>query len=192
MLKITSGRLKGKKLKAQKGCQTRPTLEKTRDALFNVLQNRYQLEEYEAYDLFSGSGALGFEAYSRGVSQVSFFENNRQSFNQLKQNIAALALELPCTLYHTDSMGWLKNHKWQNRLNLFLVDPPYDSQLAQETINIIASNADSLVNSLLVIETDKDIKFDYPAFFHLFQQKNFGKTRLDFFKIKQRACDEAV
>ncbi len=183
MLKITSGQIKGKRLKTQKGCQTRPTLEKTRDALFNVLQSRYQLEEFEAYDLFSGSGALGFEAYSRGVPKVFFFENNRQSYHLINENINALSLRSSCIAYHTDSLQWLRKQKWQSGQKLFLVDPPYNSQLAQETIKALAAKTNSLTNNVLVIETEKNVAFNYPESFHLFQQKKFGKTRLDFIEF---------
>jgi len=184
LLRIISGRLKGKKLKTPKGSQTRPTLEKTRDALYNVLQSRYPLEAYEAFDLFSGSGALGFEAYSRGAQKVFFFENNRQGYRQLRQNVALLSLESCCTVYNTDTIQWLKNQSWQGGPKLFLLDPPYQTELAQKTIDIIASKGKSLAESLLVIETEINVAFDYPVFFHLFQQKIFGKTRLDFFEIK--------
>ncbi|MCP4753531.1 MAG: 16S rRNA (guanine(966)-N(2))-methyltransferase RsmD [Proteobacteria bacterium] len=184
MLRITGGRLKGRKLLTQKGKATRPTLEKTREAIFNTLQSRYDLERYEAYDLFAGSGALGFEAFSRGASGTIFIETNKKNRSLILANIKDLSLEKHCRVLLEDAVRWLKRQKWSGEPKLFLIDPPYESRLAQQTVDSLASRDDIPVQSLMVLETARDWQVAYPDNFSVFSQKQFGKTRLDFIEIQ--------
>lgn len=166
-----------------KGKETRPTLEKTRAAIFNILNSRYELKDYSTYDLFAGTGALGFEAFSHGSNEVIFLDNNKQSCQFILKNINQLGLDECCSILFRDTVGWVKNYDWKKTPALFLIDPPYNTDLAQKIIDTLALRRDMLTGSLMVIETDKNHQFSYPPEFIIFQQKVYGKTRLDFIEI---------
>ncbi len=183
MLRITGGNFKGRKLLSPKGKGTRPTLEKTREAIFNILNSRYELSNYSSYDLFAGSGALGFEAFSRGSNDVIFLDNNKQNCHFITQNIKQLALKKHCSVLFRDAVGWMKSYDWKKTPALFLLDPPYNTDLAQQIIDLLKLRRDILTGSLIVIETDKNHQLSYPPEFVIFQQKVYGKTRLDFIEI---------
>jgi len=186
LLRIISGKLKGRKLRTLKGQSTRPTLEKTRETIFNILQSRLDLTRYEAYDLFAGSGALGFEAFSRGADQVTFIENNRASYTLLKSNIDSLSLSNHCSTTFIDAIRWIKSANWTGKSKLFLLDPPYQSDLLQSVINELGRSPDIPENSAIVLETEKQKEISYPDHFQLFRQKMFGKTRIDFIEIRSQ------
>jgi len=183
LLRIVSGKLKGRKLRTLKGMTTRPTLEKTRETIFNILQSRFKLETFEAFDLFAGSGALGFEAYSRGVSRVHFLEIDRQCYDILKTNIQTLSLNDHCSIFLNDATKWIVNRRWDSRPKLFLLDPPYKSDLAQKTIHALSQIEQMQGQSVIMLETEREKQMVYPEHFQLIRQKIFGKTRIDFIEI---------
>lgn len=184
LLRIISGKLRGRKLKTLKGSHTRPTLEKTRETIFNILQSRCNLVLFEAIDLFAGSGALGFEAYSRGVKRVVFIDNDRSCQTLLKTNVDQLSLAGHCSIILIDAKRWLKEVKWAGDPVLFFLDPPYKSDLAQAAVDILGQDTGVPIESIIVIETEKGKALDYPEHFQLFRQKFFGKTRIDFIEIQ--------
>jgi 16S rRNA (guanine966-N2)-methyltransferase len=187
LLNIIGGELRGAKLITPKGKDFRPTLNKTREALFSVISSRYNLKEYECYDLFAGSGALGFEAVSRGAVNVRFIEYNRNNYLLLKRNIEQLGLESRCQAVFGEAIQWLTKKKWEPAQRLFFIDPPYESKLAQTAINVLAKVGKNLENNLVVIETPKDLPLQFPEMITLFQQKIYGPTKLDFLEIITRS-----
>ena len=185
MIRIFSGRLKGRRICTLKGVDTRPTLAKTRDAIFNVLSSRYILSDFEACDLFAGSGALGFEAYSRGVERVVLVDHDRRAISLLQKNIAQLSLPNAFQLVNKDAVQWVRNRSWRNSPVLFLIDPPYRTELAAKIVEAIDNQSHNLAGSLLVVETSKNHPVELPSRFSLFRQKYFGETRVDFVKIEK-------
>lgn len=187
LLRIISGKLKGRKLQTLKGLTTRPTLEKTRETIFNILQSRFKLELYEVFDLFAGSGALGLEAYSRGASRVFFIETDRRCYKNLKSNIETLSLTNYCSIFLNDATEWIRSHQWSSKPKLFLLDPPYKSDLAQKVIHTLSQREQNLDRSIIVLETEKEKQMLYPQHFQLIKQKIFGKTRIDFIEILSKS-----
>ncbi len=184
MLRITGGRLKGRKLLVGSGKSVRPTLEKTRETVFGVLQSRYNLGLFEAYDLFAGSGALGFEAFSRGSDGSVFLEKDKRSCALIRENIKRLSLEAHCRVLFQDSVQWLQRQKWKGGPKLFLLDPPYETNLAQKTIHFLNLQSEQLIGSIIVVETGKTHRIFYPDNFLVFSQKQFGRTQLNFLEIQ--------
>ena len=161
----------------------RPTLEKTREALYNVLMSRFDITAYEGYDFFAGSGALGFEGISRGMPSVVFNESDSDICSFIKKNIENLEIERRCKVICRDAIQWAHKRQWSIAPKLFLLDPPYNTDLPQKMIDILASRKEFLAGSLIVVETEKKSVIIYPSEFVVFQQKNYGKTRMDFIEI---------
>lgn len=183
MIKIVSGTLRGRKLQTWKGEETRPTLEKTRDAIFNILDSRYYLDEFIGIDLFAGSGALGIEAYSRGVSKVFFVEKFKKTYDILKKNVMDLMAKGTYELHNGEGISWLQRQTFNDDLCLFLIDPPYQGGLFEKTIDLITQKPGVAKGSLIIIETDKSLMLSYPENLELIRQKTFNKTRLDILEL---------
>ena len=180
MLRIVGGKYKGRKLLTPKGLDTRPTLEKTREIIFDIISSRYSLENFEAVDLFAGSGAMGFEALSRGVKNVTFVEISKANCRLIHNNIKKLDAENTCQICPQDAIKWIQQHDWSKYANLCFLDPPYESELNQQAINILGNTRLQLDESLFVLETNKDHQIFYSDKFKLFRQKIAGRTKLDF------------
>lgn len=185
LLRIISGQLKGRRFSPPKGRNTRPTLEKTRESIFNILQNHCDLSLFDTIDLFAGSGALGFEALSRGARHVTFLEIDSSCIFALRSNIDRLTLADSCSVIKADAIRWLKKIRWTDMPQLFLLDPPYQSDLAHQAVNALAANSTLPQQSILVLETERNRLIDYPQGFRCFRQRLFGGTRVDFVEIRQ-------
>ncbi|MGK0289221.1 MAG: 16S rRNA (guanine966-N2)-methyltransferase [bacterium] len=183
MLKVLSGSLKGRTIQGGIGWTVRPTLGKSRSAMFNVIESRYDLKEFDVIDLFAGTGALGFEAISRGARRTTFIENEKIAIPFLLDNIGTFNIRNLCSVQKTDTLRWIDSQQWiEGELKLFLLDPPYDSDLAQQVISKL-EQVPELKGSIVVVEVPKRHSITYSDDVILFQQKVYGKTRIDFLEL---------
>ncbi|PIS44001.1 MAG: 16S rRNA (guanine(966)-N(2))-methyltransferase RsmD, partial [Ignavibacteria bacterium CG08_land_8_20_14_0_20_37_9] len=123
-LRIISGSLKGRMIKAPDSNLTRPTTDKVRETIFNLLHNKIDFDGISVLDFFAGSGALGFESISRGASNVTFIEKNYPIYKNLLENIKSLNLEESCEIVKSDAVQFAK-YTTDKRFNLILADPPF-------------------------------------------------------------------
>ncbi|WP_416832008.1 MAG: 16S rRNA (guanine(966)-N(2))-methyltransferase RsmD [Erythrobacter sp.] len=124
-MRIIAGEWRGRKLVAPKGGETRPTADRTREALFSMLMSRLgSFEELRVADLFAGSGALGLEALSRGAAHCLFVEQDRDALSAIKANIDTLGARSRTTIDSGSVMG-LRTPR--EAVDLLLLDPPYRS-----------------------------------------------------------------
>jgi 16S rRNA (guanine966-N2)-methyltransferase len=121
-LSIIAGTFKGRKLYAPKTTATRPTQSMVRGALFNICQ--WEIEGARVLDLYAGSGAIGFEALSRGAAHVTFVEKNRQAFTCIEKNRDLLNVASQMTLLRCDASQAVCSLK--EPFDLIYIDPPYD------------------------------------------------------------------
>ncbi len=122
MLRIIAGKFKGRLLLTPKVVTTRPTQGMLREAVFNICQG--EVENASVLDLYAGSGAIGFEALSRGASHVVFIEKNKSAILSIRKNIEALDVSSQTTLLAFNAQVALK--KLKEPFDLIYVDPPYD------------------------------------------------------------------
>lgn len=122
---IFSGHLKNKKLVAPVGLATRPTSGRMRETFFNICQNL--VEDADFLDLFAGSGAMGFEALSRGARSATFIDNSLESIRCIKDSIKALGLESVTTVIHAEVFNGIgKLQQKGMHFDLIYADPPYE------------------------------------------------------------------
>ncbi|MEP3051483.1 MAG: 16S rRNA (guanine(966)-N(2))-methyltransferase RsmD [Erythrobacter sp.] len=122
-MRIIAGTWRGRKLAAPKGDATRPTANRMRETLFNMLNSRLgSFEDLRIADLFAGSGALGFEALSRGATHCHFVEDNREAVEVIRSNISQLEIRDRCSV-QAGSVMHLGPAK--SPYDLILLDPPY-------------------------------------------------------------------
>lgn len=154
-MRVIAGKYRGKKLKEFNLLSTRPTLDRVKESIFNLIQ--FDVYGAKVLDLFSGTGAFGIECISRGAQQVIMIDNNAQAIKIIKENL--FSIEGNFEVKNTDGINYLKTCK--QRFNLILLDPPYKSALGTDAIEIIIEK--NLLESLgiIIFETDKEHEFNF-------------------------------
>lgn len=174
-MRIVGGRLARRPIEAPRGRQTRPTTDRVREALFNLLGARTSLDGARVLDLFAGSGALGLEALSRGAAHATFVERHGPTLALARQNAAALGVEANVTFVRADAVAVLRRSGPE--ADLILADPPYDLD-AVPALPALA-RARLGVGGLFVLEHDARHTFD-GAPGHLLSRA-YGRTVLSLF-----------
>ena len=159
-MRIISGIYKSRKLIAPKGDTTRPTSDRARESLFNVLQNLVDFEGTNVLDLFAGSGAFAFEALSRGAENATLVEQNRKVIETIKENVKALEVDSQLEIIQKDVYSWLgDNHhptpslKKRGSYDLIFADPPYDDPATLKSLPALIFSSRLLTpDSLVIVE----------------------------------------
>src|SRR5688572_13274239 len=125
-MRVVRGSLGGRVLRAPPGADTRPTSEKVREAIFNILPD---VEGMNVLDLFAGSGALGIEALSRGAAHATFVDQGKTALAVVRENLKTLGLEARATVLPGDAVGHAGRHVPRSPWQLVFIDPPYKSDL---------------------------------------------------------------
>jgi 16S rRNA (guanine966-N2)-methyltransferase len=149
-LRIIAGELKGRRIAIPPGVPIRPTADRVREALFSILGG--SVVDAEVLDLYSGSGALGFEALSRGAAGVSFVEADRRAVDALRATAARLGVERRCMFFHAHALRYLSEGGSPGPFRLALADPPYDSLDHGPLLPLAAARL--ATGGLLVVERD--------------------------------------
>ena len=179
-LRIIGGTLKGKKLYSVHDTSIRPTADKLRESIFNILSQR--VLDAVVIDLFAGTGALGIEALSRGAESALFIDNSKRALSVLRKNIYSCMLGQKANIIKWNirqNLNCIKSKK-QN-FDLIFLDPPYDKNLIKPTL-LNLDKSHSLKNgACIVVEHSlfEPIPTDLFAF-DLFDQRKYGKTLVSF------------
>lgn len=139
-MRIITGLYKGRRLKTLEGAQVRPTSDRLRETLFNVLAPR--IEGTRFVDLCAGSGAVGIEALSRGAASVTFVESSRKAVTVIGENLRHCGIEENVRVINRDAVTALKyfaTHEMQ--FDIFYFDPPYDSEIYSPVLWQIVKNS---------------------------------------------------
>ncbi len=175
-MRIIGGTFRGHRLRAPKG-PTRPTTDRTREAIFNLLQSRLSLHDARVLDLFAGSGALGLEALSRGAASATFVEQGGAALGTIRQNAAALGVADRCTLHRADVLRFLTSEP-SAHYDLVLADPPYALGEMERLPDLLLPYVTP--DGLLVLEHGGDVDFDaHPA---LATSRAYGQTVVSLFR----------
>jgi 16S rRNA (guanine966-N2)-methyltransferase len=179
-IRVIGGELKGRKLATVPGIQTRPTADRVRESIFNILD--FRVQDASVLDLFAGTGAMGIEALSRGAETVVFADDNSAAINTLKKNIKNCSLE-----NRSRTLQWniLKNldilRSYKPAFNLVFIDPPYDKRMVQPTLLNLGLSRCLGNRAMVVLEhsTLEPIPEDL-AGFNMADQRRYGKTLVSF------------
>lgn len=174
-MRVASGKFRGLKLNSLEGIKTRPTLEKTKLAIFNMIQK--DIRGSKCLDLFSGSGNLGIEAYSNGAQKVIFIDNNVEAINIINGNISKINDDTSnLEVYFTDAFTYLNNAK--DNFDIIFLDPPYDLQLLSKLLELIIDNEILCENGLVILEGDIKEEIIIKKPFLLYKDKQYGRTKI--------------
>ena len=183
-MRIVGGRLKGRALAGPKTDAIRPTTDRTREALFNILAHRddFSLDGARVIDLFAGSGALGFEAMSRGADWCLFVETDAAARGAIRDNIEALGL-FGNTRLHRRSAASLgpKPAGVGGAFTLAFIDPPYRKDLASAALATLHAGAWLAAGAIVVIEQAKDEAACAHDHFVELDRRVYGDTQVGFY-----------
>ena len=179
-MRVISGTSKGRKLATPKNLSLRPTSDRVKESIFNILRGR--IAEGMALDLFAGTGNLGIEAISRGARKVIFVEKGRHALRLIQRNLAQSGLEESAEVLPVDAnraIGILKQRG--KTFDLIFMDPPYEKGLIERTLAKLTSHPIYHKGSILVIEHHRRELFS-PALYgwDLIRQRQMGETMVSF------------
>lgn len=158
-MRVISGSYKGKKIKSLSHNDTRPTTDKVRENIFNILGQ----VDGEVLDLFAGTGALGIEALSRGAASCIFIDGAKDAVKIIKENTRDVEEETE--VYRNDYRRALKALAKRGRsFDLIFLDPPYDKNIIPRILPEISRTGLLKAGGRIVVETRKDERFDHPDF----------------------------
>ena len=180
-MRIVGGSLGGRVLRAPAGAATRPTSEKVRQAIFNILPDP---EGGQVLDVFAGSGALGIEALSRGAAHATFFEQAKPALAALRRNLDELDAASRATVLAGDAVSLAARHVPPAPYRLVFVDPPYRSDLAVRAV-LALPPANLATDAVIVIEHDKrNPPPDELGSLLRTDQRRYGDTLVSFYRVR--------
>ena len=177
-MRVISGKYGGRVLKGKMPKGTRPTTDKSREALFSVLDNYIYFEGKRVLDCYAGSGLVGIEFLSRGSEYCTFVERGGKQISNLKQFLSELNVPNDnYSLIKSDVLKYL-NSKPDTPYNIIFSDAPYDLKSAYELIKSIENNNWLSDEGFLIIETSKDEIITFSENYKLIKEKLFGISKL--------------
>ena len=182
-MRIVGGRLRGRALKAPQSQAVRPTADRLRESLFNILVHAYgdPVEDARVLDLFAGTGALGIEALSRGAAFALFIDDGLEARALLRANVEALALGGTSKVYRRDATQLGPAHPMEP-FSLVFADPPYGKGLAVQTLASARDGGWLVPGALLVVEEATASAFRTPEGFEQLERRAYDDTELVFLR----------
>ena len=179
-MRIVAGRFKGRTLQAPKSDAIRPTSDRVRESLFNILEHGiadFSLEGARVLDLFAGTGALGIEAISRGAASCLFVEEEAQARGLIRANIEALSLTGITKLFRRDATSLGPSGKL-GTFDLVMLDPPYGRGLGEAALTSALSGGWLEANALVVLEERANVAVALPVALVLVDRRVYGDTQV--------------
>lgn len=183
ILRIISGEYKSKRLISPEGKDVRPTSDKVKESLFNILLSK--IPEAYVLDLFAGSGNLGLEAISRGAKGCIFIDKSKDSIKTVYSNIKLLKCEEYCEVYNNDAFSALEIlDKRKLKFDIVFCDPPYHKEIIQKVLKSLLKTDIIKENGIIVTEHDiKDLLPQKLEKLIMYRSVKYGNTALSFYRL---------
>ena len=175
MLRIITGKHKGKKLASLEGSNTRPTSDRIKGAMFSSIQ--FDIENRRVLDLFAGTGQLGLEALSRGAASVTFVDSERDAMDVVKANCRALGEFERCRYAVSDWRNFIRKASGRGeKYDLVFVDPPYADECCADAAARLAAGGMLPPGAIVVLESGtEEIDLGALSGFELLRSRDYGK-----------------
>jgi 16S rRNA (guanine966-N2)-methyltransferase len=180
-MRVVGGELKGRNIVAPASRDIRPTADRLRESVFNILVHAYDdpFQDARVLDLFAGTGALGIEAISRGAVFTLFVDNGAEARALLRNNVEALALGGVTKVYRRDATDLGPAHPMEP-FSLVFLDPPYGKGLAEKALASLRDGGWLEPNALLVVEEAKVAAFAAPDGYEELERRAYDDTEFVF------------
>jgi 16S rRNA (guanine966-N2)-methyltransferase len=184
-MRVVGGRLKGRNIAAPASRDIRPTADRLRESVFNILVHAYDnpIDGARVLDLFAGTGALGIEAVSRGAAFTLFVDNGAEARALLRNNVESLALGGVTKVYRRDATDLGPAHPVEP-FSLAFLDPPYGKGLAEKALASLRDGGWLVPGALVVVEEAKAAAFVAPEGFEELERRAYDDTELAFLRAR--------
>ena len=183
-MRIISGKSRGTKLNTIDSSATRPTTDRVKESLFNIIRN--YIEDAKVLDLFAGSGALGIECISRGCAESFFCDNSAEAIKMVEQNIKKIRAGSVARVLKADYKQAIE--KFENeKFDIIFIDPPYRMNIATDAIERIVQKKILNKNGIIILETDekeREIRQLENINIEIYDTRKYGKINLIFLCAK--------
>ncbi|OPZ78384.1 MAG: Ribosomal RNA small subunit methyltransferase D [Alphaproteobacteria bacterium ADurb.Bin438] len=172
-MKVITGKFKGRIIKAPLGMNTRPTKQRIKESIFNILENQFNFKDKVIADVFAGSGGFALEALSRGAKMAYLFEKDYNAIKAINENFKNI-----------EDYKIIKDatkHNVSEVFDLLYFDPPYEKDLLNLSIPLFTKNKLIHDNSIIITETSIDEVTEFQGLVKT-DTRVYGKTKIDFFK----------
>ncbi len=183
-MRVVGGRLRGRALAAPKSTVIRPTADRLRESLFNILLHAYgdPVSGARVLDLFAGTGALGIEAASRGAAFALFIDESAQARALLRENVTSLGLGGVARIFRRDATKLGPAHPLKP-FSLAFLDPPYGHGLAEQALIAARAGGWLTADALIVVEEATNSAFAAPAGFTDVERRRYDDTEFVFLRL---------
>ena len=182
-MRVITGSARGRKLKELPGMDTRPTTDKVKESIFNIVQ--FDVEGRRVLDLFAGTGQLGIEALSRGAEKCVFVDASREAAKIVQENVALTGFENQSRVHHGDAVAFLTSCR--EKFALAFLDPPYASGLLDKALEKIAEIDIMAENGIIVCESAADrLLPQLPEPYEMGREYRYGKIKLTLYHRRAR------
>lgn len=181
-MRVISGMARGTKLNSIESVSTRPTLDRVKEALFNIIQTH--LQDSNVLDLFAGSGALGIECLSREAKHCTFCDKSYDTIKMLRQNLQRTKFESKSTILVDDYKKCLQKLD-KNKFDIIFIDPPYKLDIAVNSIKLILKYDILAKDGIIILETDeeeREIKELENINLEVYDVRRYGRVKLIFLR----------
>ena len=185
-MRVISGKARGTKLESIDDISTRPTLDRVKESLFNIIQNK--IESSTVLDLFAGSGAIGIECISRGANKAYFCEKSNMASKMIYKNLTKTKLEDKAEVIQKDYKKCLQMLKEKNiSFDIIYIDPPYRADIAVDAVQRILSLDLLNEEGIIIIETDDEKREEsklQEIKLNMYDLRKYGRVSLIFLNRK--------
>lgn len=181
-MRVISGEFGGRRLFAVPGNKTRPTTDKVKESLFNILGPYF--DGGTVLDLFAGTGGLGIEAVSRGMDRAVLVDRQGAAIKVITRNVAVTKVPDRFTIVHAAAAAYLQRAAGNVQFDLVFLDPPYAQQEIVKTITTLADDGLLRAGARIVAETDTKVAYPAVPRFQLQRQVTYGITELAIFRYE--------
>ncbi len=182
MFRIIAGKWKAKRISAPKNFEVRPTTDFAKEALFSILEHRYDIDSISVLDLFAGIGSIALEFASRGCQDVTSVEMNIKHTAFINSTAAELGMALQINVQRADVYDWLKKNRTKKSYELVFADAPFDvtdEKKYHELISLVLNNSFLKENGTFVLEHQSRLKLEHP---NLIESRKYGNITFSFFE----------
>ena len=181
-MRIISGKYRGRVLASFEGKDVRPTIDRVKESIFNVIQ--FNVAGSRFVDLFAGTGSIGIEAISRGANEVFFSDNAVSSINIIKQNLKGIEGE-----YKVQNRDYREAlNSIQGKVDFIFIDAPYKLDCIDEVVKIVLNKDLLESDGYIIYEHDNEKRYSLPQEFFIEKTKVFGKVEVDYIRYTKTIC----
>lgn len=183
-MRVIAGKARRTLLKTPEGLETRPTTDRTKETLFNILQG--DLADSNFLDLFSGSGAIGIEALSRGASFAVFSDTSKSAIDCIRTNVKATHMEGQAQIFQKDAISTIKTLETAGKVfQVIFMDPPYNCEHEKVILQMLEHSNIIDEDTIIVVEASLTTKFDYleESRFRVYREKEYKTNKHVFIEV---------